>query len=725
MSHAFNKAVQLHKQGQLDQAELIYRQILDENPDDADATHLLGVVAHQRGQVARAVKLIDRAVRLSPDNPVYHCNLAESHRVAGNLAEAVAHAQKALRLQPHNADAHNHLGLALQGQGKHAEAVECFREAVALRPNFALALNNLGGALRESGRDDEALVALREAVRLVPNMPMARSNLGQLLLETGQKEEALEHCREAVRLVPNFPEGLSNLGNVLRAMDQLAEAKDCYRKALAMTPGVAMIHGNLGQALQEEGNLDQAIACYTKAIELDPKSARFESHLASALVQKEDLKGAADHYRRALVLKPDFAEAHNGLGQVLQETGDMPGAIKCYEEALRLKPDFADAYSNLGGVYAEQGDVARSEASYREALRIDPTYVGAYGVLATHLRDRLPVEDVAAMHAFLGQEHLSDWKRSLLHHGLAHIYDARGDYASAAEHARDGNRIRKQVWERQGKTYNRDEHTGFVTFLMKQFSPAFFQRVKGWGLDTEVPVFVFGVPRSGTTLIEQIIASHPQAHGAGELAYAKESFDSVPGLMGLKDAPSLCIPRMPREVAERAGEAHLKRLREHSNSALRIVDKMPDNYLWLGFLAAVFPRAKFIYSKRDVHDVAVSCWVTNFKQIRWACDQEDIAARIRSHLRIMDHWRKVLPVPMLEIEYEATVADLEGQAKKLIAFCGLEWDPACLAFHQTKRTVRTASLNQVRQPIYTKSVQRWKNYEAALEPLFRVLDETT
>lgn len=722
MSHSLSKAVQLHKNGHLDQAELLYRQILDDSPEQPEALHLLGVIAHQRGQSEKAIKLIRRAVAVQPQAPIFHCNLAEAYRVAGDLPEAVDHSRKAIRLQPHNADAHNHLGLALQGQGKLDEAVASFREALSLRPDFALAHNNLGGALRAIGQTDEALAEFREALRLQPSLAVAHSNLGQLLLEKGKPDEALTHCREAVRLNPDFAEALSNLGNVLRARDNLAEAKDCYRRALRLRPTVAMIHSNLGQALQEEGNLDEAIACYHESLRLEPRSARVECHLASALEAKELDQEAIPHYRRALELQPDYPEAHNGLGHLLQEQGDLPKAIACYQEALRLKPDFADAHANLGAALSEQGDFDRANACYREAIRCEPDYVGAYGVLATHLRDKLPQEDVAIVHQFLEREHLSDWKRALLHHGLAHVYDARGEYALAAEHGQKANDYRQQVWVRQGKTYNRQEHAGFVSFLMKVFAPDYFQQVQGWGLETEVPVFVFGLPRSGTTLLEQILASHPQVFGAGELALAKESFDSVPALIGSDQVPSVSMRSLTAEAALQAGRMHLQRLRQINATALRIVDKMPDNYLWLGFLATIFPQAKFIYSRRDVRDVAVSCWITNFKQIRWACDPEDIAGRIKSHQRIMEHWKQVLPVRMLEVDYEDTVADLEGVARRLVEFCGLDWDPACLAFHETRRTVRTASVSQVRQPIYKQSVQRWKRYEPALASLFRDLE---
>jgi tetratricopeptide (TPR) repeat protein len=723
MSQALNTAVQLHRQGKIDQAELIYRQILDETPDNPDALHLLGVVAHQRGQFGRALNLIKKAVALAPDSGNFYCNLAEACRMSGDVVGAEAAARKAVALIPHSADAHNHLGLALQAQERHEEAVAAYRDAIELRPDFALAHNNIGGVLRELDRIDEALAAYREAVRLAPNLPLALSNLGQMLLEKGEKDEAEKYCKRAIELAPNFPEGLSNLGNVLRAKDNMKEAKDCYRLALKMRPQVAMIHGNLGQALQQEGNLEEAIKCYNRAVELDPKSPRFESHMASALADKEDWTAAAAHYRKALALKSDFPEALNGLGKVLHEQGDFKGAIASFEESLKKKPDFADAYSNLAGAHAELGDLEKANHYYREAIRCDPDYAGAYSVLATHLRDKLPDEDVRAMEEFLAREHLSDWKRSTLHHGLAHYYDAKKDYSLAAEHATKGNQYRQEVWTRQGKTYSRDDHTGFVSFLIKQFQPSFFERVKGWGLDTETPVFVFGMPRSGTTLLEQILGSHPQVFGAGELPIAKETFDQVPKWMNVQAAPAVCMPHITREVVQQAAKEHLSRLLAYNpSSSDRIVDKMPDNYLWLGFIAAVFPRAKLIYSKRDVHDIAVSCWITNFKQIRWACDQEDIASRIKNHLRIMDHWRAVLPLPMLEVEYEQTVEDLEGVARKMVEFCGLPWDPACLAFHESKRTVRTASLTQVRQPVYKKSVQRWKNYEESLKPLFTVLD---
>jgi hypothetical protein len=250
-------------------------------------------------------------------------------------------------------------------------------------------------------------------------------------------------------------------------------------------------------------------------------------------------------------------------------------------------------------------------------------------------------------------------------------------------------------------------------------TPDFFERVRGFGLESELPVFVVGLPRSGTTLVEQILASHAQVFGAGELSLAHDTWAALSGPGG--DAIE-GLRRLDRQTAGRLAARHLERLRALSPAALRIVDKMPDNYLLLGLLAALFPRAKLIHCRRDLRDVAVSCWMTQFQDLRWANDRRHIASRFQGYQRLMEHWRRVLPMPMLEVDYEKTVADLEGVARRLVAWCGLAWEPTCLDFHRTERPVRTASAVQVRQPVFSTSVGRWKHYEHALASLFAELD---
>jgi tetratricopeptide (TPR) repeat protein len=715
-------ALNFHAQGYLDRAAQIYQALLAREPANPDAIHLLGVIALQQGQAARAAELIGHAIALAPGVAAYHANLAEAYRALVQLDRAVSCCQTALRLQPGYPEAANNLGLALLAQGKLTEAAGQFREALRMRPAFAMAANNLGNALRAMGERAQAAGQFRHALRLDPHLAEAQSNLGQLLLEQKDLAEALAHCQEAVRLRPLFAEAHSNLGNVLRELGRLDEAKNAYAEALRLNPGLGMVYNNVGQALQEEGRVPDAMAWYQRALQIEPGAARFHCNFASALEELENHDEAIARYELALRLDPAHAESHNGLGWVRHEQGHYHEAMASYREALRLKPDLAPAHCNLGTVLEELGDFDTARESFREALRQDPRHAGAYAQLAVMLKAKLPDEDLAAMRAMLADPYMSAGKRVGLHFGLAQVHDAKGQFEEAARQLQEANSLSVVEWAKRGKVYDPDEHARFVDKMITVFTQPFFDRTRGFGLDSERPIFIVGLPRSGTTLTEQILASHSQVFGAGELRLGREDFEVVAAgsaneLDGL-DAMS----RMDSSAVKRAADAHLDQLNALDASAARVADKMPDNYMFLGLLAVLFPRAKFIHCRRDLRDIAVSCWMTNFRHIRWSSNTEHIASRFSNYQRLMSHWARFLPVPLLEVSYEETVADLEGVARRLVEWCGLEWEPACLAFHKGKRPVRTASVSQVRQPIYTRSVARWKHYESTLAPLFARLE---
>jgi tetratricopeptide (TPR) repeat protein len=715
MPDDLNAALGYHQRGQLEQAARAYQAILAADPEHADAWHLLGVVAHQQGDHARAVEHITRAIALWPGEASFHSNLAEAYRALGQFDRAAGCCRVALRLQPDYPEAANHLGLALLAQGKTEAAVAQFREAVRLRPDFAMLHNNLGTALRQRGDKAEAAVHFRRAVRLDPALAEAHSNLGQLLLEQRELPEALAHCREAARLRPNLAEAHNNLGNVLRELDRPAEARACYAEALRLNPDLALAYNNMGQAVQQEGKLDDALAWYHRALQLDPNSVRIHCNLASALEEQEKYEEAAASYEVALRLDPNHAEARNGLGFVRHRQSDDAAAQAHFRQALRLKPDFAPAHTSLGSLLEELGAFDEAEACFRQALRHDPRHAAALGQLATLLRGKLPEDDLAALRQFLADPLASVGQRMVLHYGLAQVLDARGGYAEAADHLRRANALCLAAWRKRGQGYEPAAHAEFVSSLIATLTREFFARVRGFGPETNRPVFVIGLPRSGTTLVEQVLASHSQVFGAGELSHVGEAFESLPGIMQCDAPPIACLGRLDRATARRGAEQYLERLRQRNATAPRVVDKLPDNYLHLGLIAVLFPRATVIHCRRDLRDVAVSCWMTHFRQIRWACDLDHIAARFRDYGRLMEHWRRVLPTPLVEVDYEETVADLEGVARRLVAACGLGWEPACLAFHETRRPVRTASVRQVRQPVYTHAVARWRSYDQALD----------
>ena len=377
-------------------------------------------------------------------------------------------------------------------------------------------------------------------------------------------------------------------------------------------------------------------------------------------------------------------------------------------------------------MHEELGELAEAESAFRAALRIQPRFVAAHARLATLLRGRLSDGDRAALEERLANPKVSGEGRGNLLFGLAHVLDGRGDYARAADCLREANALAREHAKRRHRDYDPAQHEQFVDNMLEASDAAFFARTADGGSDTRRPVFVFGLPRSGTTLIEQMLASHSRIQGAGELRLVRRSFESIPTLLGRSDWPIHCLPHLDAAAVRLLAEQHLQWLREHEDGKPEhIVDKMPDNYLYLGLITALFPNAVLIHCRRDLRDVAVSCWMTNFRSIPWANDLEYIATRFAQYRRVMDHWRSVLPATLHEVDYEETVSDLEGVARRLVKACGLEWEPRCLEFHRTRRPIRTASVTQVRQPIYTQSLARWRNYERVLADLFARLPESS
>jgi len=722
MQDVLKAAIGLHQAGQFGEALPLYQKVLAREPANADALHLLGVLCHQQGDNTRAVDMIGRAVALRPNVAAFHANLAEAYRALGRLDRAVGCCKAALGLAPNYPEALSNLGLAYQGLGRSTEAVDQFRRALELRPNFAPAHNNLGIILRELNQHDEALEHFRRAVELDPAYAPALTNLGQMLLDRNQAEEALPHCQEAVRLQPNMAALQHNLGNALRQLERYVEARASYLEALRLEPDLAKAHAHLGLTLVREGQTNDALPWLKRAAELDPADATFQEFLAELYVEREEFTEAIPYWERSLELaKEERASTHLSLGWSLQEDGRRVEAAEHFRTALRLQPDLAGAQLNIGGLLEEEGELEEAEAAFREALRLQPNFALPHARLATLLRGKLSDIDFNSLEERLTDPQLAPELRARLSFALAHVLDARGDHARAADSLREANAL--TIEQKKGRReYGPAEHERFVDGLLKTFNSELLTRTAGQGSPTRLPVFVLGLPRSGTTLIEQILASHSRVHGAGELRLGRQSFESIPSVLGREGPPLECVPLLDPFSIRKLAEQHLERWKALApGQADRITDKMPDNYMYIGFLSMLFPQATFIHCRRDLRDVAVSCWMTDFRSIVWANNIEHIASRFQQYQRLMDHWRSVLPVPIHEVDYEETVDDLEAVAHRLVAACGLDWEPACLEFHRHQRPIRTASVTQVRQPVYKGSVARWKNYEPALAELFAKL----
>jgi tetratricopeptide (TPR) repeat protein len=449
------------------------------------------------------------------------------------------------------------------------------------------------------------------------------------------------------------------------------------------------------------------------------------SNLCDALREKGQIDEAIAAGERAVALNPTFSEAYSNLGNALKEKGRLDEAIAAFHHAIALKADFPDAHYNLGLALRDFGRFDEASASFREALRISQ-HARFYRGLASTGRRAADAVEIERLRALVNQPELPVDDRIDAEFVLGKLMDESDQFDEAFEHLAQGNRLFKQSRAEAGEQFDGDGLRTSVDGIIQNFTPAFFAERRAWGDLSEQPVFIVGMPRSGTTLIEQVAASHPSVFGASEL---QQIHQISAALSGTRDSAAASSPGRTSPLAwdaasiAKAARTYLEHLRSLGGSAARVTDKMPGNVFHLGLIAVLFPNARVIFSRRDARDNCLSCYFQRFAKnnLLYTYDLVDCGVQQVQTDRVIAHWLKALPLRMLEIQYETMVADQEGQSRRLVDFLGLPWDPACLAFHRAKRPVHTASVWQVRQPMYSRSVGRWRHYERHLGPLLEVL----
>ncbi len=571
----------------------------------------------------------------------------------------------------------------------------------------------LGDALahHRAGQLNEAATIYRQILEIDARHADSLHLLGLIANQDGRHAAAAEMIRQAIQIQPNEAQYHSNLGTVLQAQGNLEEAAACYQRALALKPDWAEVHSNLGNVLLAQGNLDGAVACQERALALKPDCAEAHNNFGNALQAQGKFDQAVACYERALALKPDYASAYNNLGNALVTLDRLEDALAHYERALALNTNYPDAHNNLGNILRQQGKFEDALAHYERAIASRPSYARAHFNRAEIKTFRAGDADLAALKALAARADLSEDDALHIHFALAKALEDTGDYSRAFEHLRQGNQIKhRQI------NYDEKAVIEFFQRISKVFDRSLFDRFQGAGDPSEVPVFVLGMPRSGSTLIEQILASHPQIHGAGELTILeKAEFDAMGQSLSYPES----VPALDSETLRRLGRAYLAALPALADGKVRMVDKLPGNFLRIGLIRLILPNARIIHSTRDPMDTCVSCYSKLFSAgLHYCYDLGELGRYYRCYSNLMDHWRRVLPPgAMLDVAYEDVVDDLEGQARRLIAHCGLPWDDRCVNFHSTKRPVKTASSVQVRKPLFRSSLQRWRQYEAGLAPL--------
>lgn len=719
IQQAFTQALAHYHAGRMREVEQICRQVLEYDPRVAAAWNLLGIVSFGEAQYETSLQYFGNACDLSPGEADFFSNQGLAHQALGRYESALPCYRQSLHYNPSSVVAHYNLGNCLHALKLYAEAAASYLRALALDPQLVAAHNNLGNSYLAQGLVAEAAASLRRALTLAPDFAAAHNNLGMALLREARFVEAATHFQRALELDPNMAEAFNNLGTVRRQQRDFTQAVDLINRAIELRPRYAEAYNNLGSALLMLNEHDAAIASFQDALQIEPYSAEIHDLLGNALRVAERLDEAAPYFDRALQLNPLLASAHANLGATWHARGFLEEAIACYRRAIVLDQRSCFAHTNLAQALVAVGQCDEALAILAQAIEVEPHNALAHWVLASNSPRPLNTQTVETLEQLLTGDGPPAEDRWLLHFALAHSYDKCVNYDRALMHAHCANELKRRHWQERGQAFNRAAHIARIDELIAFYSPEFFAAAQSLGTDSELPVFVVGMPRSGTTLVEQILASHSQVFGAGEL-------DDLHNLQPtaqefLRGGLNRSLRWTDDETASvrEIADGYLQSLARLGGPARRVVDKMPTNFLHLGLIATLFPQARVIHCVRDPRDVLLSCYFQNFSSeaMNFTFDWGDLTLYLEQYQRLMDHWRAVLPLTIHEVAYEQLVRDQERVTRDLVAHVGLPWEPRCLEFHKTVRTVSTASAVQVRAPLYTQSVARWCHYEPHFQSL--------
>lgn len=557
----------------------------------------------------------------------------------------------------------------------------------------------------QQGRFDKAKSLLLKFKNTLGDDPGVLHLLGLIALNTGRFDDAVGLIERAITLDPDDADAFCNLGLAERESGRLNNALRAFEKAIALKPDFVSAANNLGNVLREMGQYGPALESYLQAVEHEPGRADIHCNCGYVQLKRGEYEDALRSLQKALELDPGLVDAHFTLGQLYAVSGKLEAAVHSFHQAILHGPDDVRAHMELGTVMMELGQIDEARDCYRHVHEIEPTHAQTWFLLGKTKKFSADGPEIETMGGLLNQLPDDDEGRIHLGFALAKAWDDLGDADKAFSYLEAANRLKRGTFH-----YDADENERQIERIIEAFDKAKTPEVRDENLSTESPIFILGMPRSGTTLVEQITASHSQVFGAGEreeLADLAADQRYPEGVVGLT-SPAL----------KELGETIFGSLKSLAPQSQRVTDKSPFNFLYIGMIRLCLPNAKVIHCVREPMDTCLSCYKELFANGHLhSYDLDELGRYYRTYHRLMDHWKSLFPGFVNDLSYEDLIADPETEIRKLLKFVDLPWEDGCLAFHETDRPVRTASVVQVRQPIYKTSVRRWKKYERQLSTL--------
>ena len=674
LNNKINSIIELYSSGQISDALESIEILIGQNPNESILYNISGVCLKANGKLEMAAQSFKSAINLKPDFADAHYNLALTHQELNHLDDAVKSYQETLAIQSDYAKAHNNLGIIYNELGQNNDAIKSYKEALSLQPDFVDALNNLGNIQTELGKLDEAIKSYNQALDIEPNHIEVHNNLGNILNDLGQLDEAVKHYEKAIAIYPDYGEAHNNLGSTLNELGEMDKAVKHCERAIAINPYFAEAHNNLGTALKAFGKLDEAIKSYMNAITINPNFADVFFNLGILYYDLGQPEEALNYYRKALSINPDFAAVYENLGLILQEMGQSDEAFNSYVYALALEPHNANFHRNLSTLKNfKEGDT-----------------------------------QLIQIQSLLSSSSISKSERINLCFALAKAYEDLGKKDEFFKILNEGNKLRKEELN-----YSIESDLKKHTKLKNIFKLAIKESSSYKPLAVR-PIFIVGMPRSGTSLVEQIISSHNKVKGAGELP----TLDNLitPIFNAYLSNNNILSERSFLNIRKGYTQYHLSNI---NSSESIITDKMPTNFENIGFILKAFPEAKIIHLKRDSMAICWSIYQRYFPNgaLGFPYSMSDLALFYLSYEELMAFWHDAFPNQIYDISYENLTTNQEVETRNLLDYCELDWDENCLKFYNNAKATKTASALQVKEKMYQGSSEAWKKYEAYLKPL--------
>ncbi len=675
----------------------------------------------QKGDLQQAKKLFEKVLKNFKHDPELHLILGYICGQTGEASKAITYLIKASTLQPKNPQTHYNLGVAYQDYRDYPKAINCFRTVLELAPGMMEAKYNLALSFHRLNEHEKAVGLLNQLhVELPANMEVSQA-LASCYFSLGNHEKTIK-LTEKIITYNQSPKAYCLLGTAKLKENLKSEAVEAFQSALLIDPEYIDAMLALGQYYLDERNPENSVVFIKQALTQDTENLAAHLKLAHVYIDLGRPEDAIFYYRKAMRIDNQSDEAHKGLADAQEMLGQWDDAILTYKQMIHARIGVELAEAGMAHIFERKNKPDEAMAILQRQLSEEEPNILALCTFGNLSRERKTFEEaIECCEKALTRNALPKQDKRLLHYTLGKLYNDAKDYHSAFLNFHAGNELEKELHWHQ---YDEEKQKNFVDWSIEKYTPSMLEIMPTSLHKSRTPVFVVGMPRSGTSLTEQIIASHPEADGAGELPDVYDFAQSLPENIGnIKNSMlAQSLDQLNQERLNIFSEEYTNKISQKSPRASRIVDKMPGNFLYLGLIRLAFPNAYIIHCKRNPIDTCLSIYFQQFTSSQsYANNLSALGHYYCEYLRLMKHWNKILPNNIHNLNYEQLTQNPDTEIRKIVSFLELKWNDNCLKFHKNKRDVNTPSYQQVRQPIYSSSVERWRNYAPYINELIESL----